>query len=766
MEFNYPEPGVICFGKTPATIEHEGRIWTAIQLEKARSNTIAVFDTAGARTRPIVLDSPGCCYQACLVPRAAGGVRAVWNEIEHGWWKIRTGVVDGASDGFAEVTTLHESERLCTGPTAARWAGALWVAWTGIAGGALRIHVARGDGASWTVGPPVSDENVDAMRPCLVAGADALYLVWDQYRDGGYEVVLSRLDDDKWRTIETLRGEGARWFYPRATAAPDGRVFVTWMVMKEVTDELGIVDHFPFAMAGAWHGEAFEILRDPGNASDDRIVADLREGLLASNGEHYRGYDGVRRNPWISASDGGDVWCMWEMRKESDRRKVPGHLAGRKLNADGTWGDTVVLHSDRYMYSVPQRYTGPAIPVGFLAAENEGLDIVGGAFVDPSDTTPWPVDAARWSRWRPVTIAADERKRASVTADGRAFTLYWADTHCHSVFSPDAEGEVDELIHFARDIAGLDAVGVLDNDYYPHKALTEAEWAIHQELSTHFTREGDFVVFPGWEYTYHRRDLKPDFNHRAILYPRAGGRLYRRIDGDAAVDRDLFGALSGSKAMCYPHHPTWEIIDPALDWNVEVCSSWRVVIEETDFALRMLQAGHKFGFIGSSDSHRAVPGLGGALTGVYADALTPEALFDAYRNRRIFATQGTRMVIEFSAGGAFMGGVTEVEGDVPIRVRVAAPLEIERLNVLCDGVTVYDQEGGGEEVEFEWLDDRGGPGEHFYFLRVKLVGDPSFNTDPAENYLPPFKCAGNYPHNHARARGPFGWSSPVWVTVR
>ena len=54
--------------------------------------------------------------------------------------------------------------------------------------------------------------------------------------------------------------------------------------------------------------------------------------------------------------------------------------------------------------------------------------------------------------------------------------LFWADTHCHSVLSADAEGELDELAAFGRDIAGLDIMAIVDNDYYPYKALTGAEW--------------------------------------------------------------------------------------------------------------------------------------------------------------------------------------------------------------------------------------------------------------------------------------------------
>ena len=65
----------------------------------------------------------------------------------------------------------------------------------------------------------------------------------------------------------------------------------------------------------------------------------------------------------------------------------------------------------------------------------------------------------------------------------------------------------------------------------------------------------------------------------------------------------------------------------------------------------------------------------------------------------------------------------------------------------------------------EFYDEFVTPGEHFYFVKVKAVGDESFNEyyGDRDNYSPFVANVGVYRHNFARAKGPFAWSSPIWI---
>lgn len=75
-----------------------------------------------------------------------------------------------------------------------------------------------------------------------------------------------------------------------------------------------------------------------------------------------------------------------------------------------------------------------------------------------------------WRGWEAIRLPLrPDPPRSSVELDGRKYSLYWADLHVHSGLTPDAEGEVDELVHFARDKSRLHVVVIQGNDYLGRK---------------------------------------------------------------------------------------------------------------------------------------------------------------------------------------------------------------------------------------------------------------------------------------------------------
>ena len=764
--FHYPSVSPTCFGRRVSAACHGGTVHTATTMEQGRRTSVVVVSRSGAGVRPVVLETPGFCHQVSIDSKEDGALLAAWNEVDDVGWHVRVAEAPVEGRAFGPVTTVFSQRALCLGPAVACVGENAWLAWAALSDGQSRIHVACLRNGEWEPAHGVSPAGIDAFRPTLATGKGAVVAAWDQYRDANYEIGLARYGDAGWESFPALSQPGERWFCPRAVAEPGDRAYLAWVVMRTVTDDRGVVDHFPFAMAGRLDRAGFHYLTDAANKSDPRIIADFREGLLAA--ECYKGYHGLRRNPFLTLSGDGALWCIWEARIEAERSHLAGHLVGRRLLADDAWTEPTFLHSGHFGYAVSPAFDSRGLAVSFFNVANQGLEMLDGEIVPVSGCKPFPTGSSLWERWRTTGPTAQPKPRRTVTHRSRTYRLFWADTHCHSNFSPDAEGEVDEIIHFARDTAGLDAVCVIDNDYYPHKSLTPAEWRIHKAMSNHFTEPGRFVAFYGYEFTFHRKDLDPDFNHRTVIYAQPDGRLLRRIDPEARSERGLLEALRGSGTLVYPHHCSYEIIDPRQERNVEVCSSWRVCIEETDFTIRALRQGRKLGFIGSSDSHRAVPGMGGALTGVYAEELTPESLMEAYRNRRLIATSGCFVHIDFRVSGAFIGQTLEGVDLPRIEAEVEAPRAVESVRVVRDGLTIHEISPRTNTCVLQFDDRAADPGQHFYFLRVRLAGDPSLNIegDPATADLGPFSVESRYPHNLARARGAFAWTSPIWVGVR
>jgi len=753
------------FDRALSTVYYNNSLWVAVQMEKNRENNIIVIrkERELQKTSSIVINSSGYSYRPCIISKG-NNIIVAWNEVDDNGWKIKCAYINEKSNKVEKIETVYSSKKLCLPPSITHYRDELWVAFPAIEDKNIRIKTAKKKDEEWEMLDSIFDKNIDAFRPKISSNNNGVYLTWDQYNRENYEVVLSYFNINKFKRIQILSNENERWFCPKLLCF-DNNVYLAWIVLKEVVDNFGIYDHFPFGMSAYLEGNKLLFIKDIKNSVDKRITADLREGLLGS--KRYVPSLGLRRNPFLSLSSEKNVWYMWEGKyEEKGNQHDAGHLLGRKLNKDHCWDSPTVLHEGNYAYSVPEKFDCKNIPVVYLDCMEMAEQAIKSDFIHSYKDNFIATDNSKWDRWRPVSIEKPFKNRKKVKVNGKEYCMYWADTHCHSVFSPDAEGEVDELIHFARDIAGLDAVCIADNDLYPHKALTEAEWRIHQAYSEHFTKNGEFVVFPGYEYTYHRKDLDPDFNHRIIIYPKKGGGMFRRQDRESYTDEKLFEQLQGSEAMCYPHHPTYKIIDPDRDWNVEICSSWRVCMEEMDFTIKQLKNGEKFGFIGSSDSHRSVPGLGGALTGIYAEELTPESLFVAYKNRRIIATQGIFIYVDFRVGGFFIGDEGTIDCLPEIEGHIEAPDKIDFFEIIRDGESIYKKIPGIKNIDIFYKDSHVSPGNHFYFLKIKLTGNPSYNIDPKENSYKVFESVkGIYPFNFARARGVFAWTSPIWLTL-
>lgn len=760
--FRNPDMDTLHFGRHLSTLSLNGKIYSAVQMGKGHQTSVLICETDSDGSKKWIHGPSGIIHHPALCA-GDGRIYVVWNECGGGGWQIRSGEVNSAAGALKNVETVFSSEQVCHPPSAVFCQGTLYVAFASIYENNLTVYIATMTDRSWTVLAPFKTGGINCFRPQLACGGSQVYLVWDQYKNNKYEVVLAERLTSGWKRVQTLSGENQRWMTPRVVAAPDGTAFLCWVVLQAVTDKLGIIDHHAFIRAARCKDGQVTLLKDENNLDDVYRVGDLREGLLAD--EIYKGHVGLRRNPQLALDETGTLRLFWEMRKETKGSDVYGHLVGRSLSAEGVWSVPKVFSSSGYCYAVARTLSGNVLPVSCFFFEAKDMDVIRCEPVDLTQGTELIFPDSKWKRWKNVTIVPEAKPSETVALPDGEYKLVWADTHCHSNFSADAEGEPDELIHFARDTSGLDVITVIDNDYYPHKALTDAEWRIHGEMSEHFTKEGQFVWLPGYEFTYHRSDLKPDFNHRCVIYPRKGGKLLRRIDPQTNTDVKMIAELKNAGGMAYPHHCNYELIDPEVEWNIEVCSSWRVCLEETTCTVEKLKQGARVGFIGSSDTHRMVPGLGGARTGLFVKELTPEALFDAYRNRRIIATQGFNLFMDFRVSGAFIGGETETASDSLVKAVIQAPEQIDYVEVIRDGESIWWDCPGSKRFDFEFEDSSAAPGSHFYFMKVKLHGDPSLNVDAiaANNFPKPFEQNSRYPHNLARAKGVFAWSSPVWV---
>jgi hypothetical protein len=505
--------------------------------------------------------------------------------------------------------------------------------------------------------------------------------------------------------------------------------------------------------AGQW-----ALVRDNDGGAD---VASLNRGLLARVAPKHvptGGYLGERRRPFL-LHDGAAVWLAWE-RKGDETGSTPeleGELVGRKY-ADGRWTDLKLLHEGGVDYrsgGAQARKGAWTFAVSRLPRESrrlyEVVAVTAAAAESIADDRP--------AGWQPVKLPLRERAtaRRAISEGGGALQLYWLDSHVHSALSADAEGEPDEILHYARDRAHLDAVVMQENDHMYDVPLTETEFALGGWLSRWISSRGRILALPGYEWTQMLPNggadpARPRFwrssyrNHRTVIYPLKGGPLLRYPEVNNDIQR-LYSAVRSAGGVMHTQHETFSLGTEPVEAAIEVAAGWGIYFLNPGRIHAALNAGTRKAFVATSDSHRRNPGLGGGLTGVYAEDLTDEKLLEAYRDRRVFATSGTRTMVEARLNGILMGRDVPVTGLAKLELRVDSPRAIKRVVLVRDGNEIKLFPGEGNRELRLTHEDAGDAGKtSWYYWRVELDGPGA-----------------NYRGNMASAEGNLAWSSPLWA---
>ena len=346
----------------------------------------------------------------------------------------------------------------------------------------------------------------------------------------------------------------------------------------------------------------------------------------------------------------------------------------------------------------------------------------------------------------------------------QTWNVYWGDLHNHAYDSSlwldlTPTTDPDYNYRYGRDVSRLDFCAVnfhlyLENGFNDQ----DRAWQQVQDAAARYHVPGQYVTFSAFEYHGFGGDRCQIFNGDILPEARLeeiyGANTRRPLESEADLGR-LFDFAATTGSMLTGHvggNPAdMGYHDPRVQWSAEVASmhgnfEW--------FAQRALQQSTRVGFHGSSDGHVQTPGHprrpgsggrngdfnrrdtgygSGALTGVLAAELTREALWEAFRARRTYATTGARMLLDFRVDGRAMGEEVTLTGPPEIRAEVVGAGAIERLEVIRDDRLILTRPGEGDELRFSFVDADCPRGEHYYYLRV------------------------------SQEDGEFGWSSPIWV---
>lgn len=709
----------------------------------------------GAWESEVVLGAAG----SALHPRVAihgKAVAAAWAEKDEETWRLvvcrignrevrESSVVAEEGVHWRPVLLADEKERL-------------WIAWDGKKAGAANFGVfARvlADG-KWSDVLDVSRANsmLDATRPAICIGNDGgAWIAWDETGMTGGTIV----SDPKIAAVgppEPIPGSrnivlvhctptevGRRAWITRHPAFnnapsiakhPDGSVWIAWHTNRKGEDRWDIPRWF---MLARWDGKALsEPVGPPPQKNLEKMGQDqsveFPRVLCAADGRVIvtgrpshnfcmQWYDGAGWSPLYRIPKDG-----WGGR-------------GQHLNvAFGAGGALWMIRRD-INANVLQRIELPKTGGGAPAVNAVSL---------PGDVAL--ANIAFKPKWKPLT----ELEGIETPLD-----FYYGDLHGHTWMS-DGMGDVDEYFSVRRDYYQDDFAALTDHDTFVGKSIMPTEFELQKEIADHFNKDGRFATLFGQEYTTGRPPK--GIGHKCVYATDKRIPLFDHEYGGYDTSAKLNEAVKKWNALVAPHHTgwtgtDWDNADPSIQTFVEIVSNHgrfefmgnRPIPHRGGMKGHFLQdalaMGLRFGIIGGSDNHGLIWHHGMArqrdsyrtgLACVLAPALTREAIFDAFRRRRVFGTTGIKPRLDFRVNGHLMGEeIAVAKAPITVTAMVSARERIKWMTIVRNNEDWFEFGGEGWESRFTAIDEDMPDPVTFYYLRVEFENEQ------------------------------MAWSSPVWV---
>jgi len=280
----------------------------------------------------------------------------------------------------------------------------------------------------------------------------------------------------------------------------------------------------------------------------------------------------------------------------------------------------------------------------------------------------------------------------TVTAEAAppVYLTYWGDLHGHTMSSPVTltPPVVEGYIRYARDTKALNFVALTEKDF----DLSDAEWADCKAAAAAFT-SGSFVALSAYEWG---DDQYGDFGHRPVYFLTDNQNMVRSNSATTGqVSEMLDRILANTNGFTSIAHPDlsnyatdWDYFDGAADRITEIYSR-HGHYETGDRGIQQaLAQGHRFGFVGVSDTRSATPGSHG-LTAVLATSLSKSNVHAALKARRCYATSGARILLRATMDGREMGEEYTSSSGPTLSVNCTPVGNLRSIEVIKNNVVVY-----------------------------------------------------------------------------
>ena len=315
------------------------------------------------------------------------------------------------------------------------------------------------------------------------------------------------------------------------------------------------------------------------------------------------------------------------------------------------------------------------------------------------------------------------------------WNVYFGQLHAHTSLS-DGTGSVEEAFDYASKVENLDFFAVTDHSDSFDNADTGAidadgagistGWAAGKQAAASVTNE-NFVGLFGFEMTW--PEDKQLGHISTFNTPGWQTRDQEDFENVTTALENYYKALTtvpGSVSQ-FNHpdtiHGDFERFDHYSPKYDEVISLLEISGEDgavdCEYYNLALDKGWHVAPTNNQNNHNGQWGdASSARTAILANALTEEALYDAMKDRRVYATQDSDLIIYYELNGAVMGSIIPKSEEAEITVFLRDPTDtaIGSVEVIVDGGAVLTRQRVETPAKMLELSVPGG--YTYYYLRV------------------------------------------------
>ncbi len=735
-----------------------GPAWAAWQVyENGADRVMAAHSTAEGWSAEPLTPAGQDIFRTAIAQDARGRVWAVWSQREGEAWDLVARTYDGSGWSAPRKLTNGNGPNFFHKLLRDR-GGNLHLVWVAHVRAESHVMWSKLTGDTWSPAQEIS--GASAWMPDAAADSQGnLYVAWDSYRTGNYDIFLRRIGADGALGAIQQVTKSSR-FQAHASLAVDGsdRVWLAW-------DESGSNWGKDYARDDTWRGTVLYADRRPRiavleNGKWSQPAADP----MAAMPRRYNRYvelpklasDGAGRI-WLAlearistAQNRADYWAnngRWEMfltAYEGDHWRSAAPLPNSSTRPDGPFQLTpaasgvwaVWTNDGRLFHTAAGQPNRRHNEIDFARMDAEAAPVQPQfeAFVEP------PANA----EFLPAREEADvERARSyRVPGGGGELRILRGDFHRHTEISPDGagDGSLEDYFRYMLDAARMDTGIVSDHNAGPD----EYTWWRTEKSIDLFHIPGGYTPLFGYErsvpYPNGHRNLvfaergvkvlpiapaenQGTVNTGSVLYPylkqnRGIAMLHSLATGQGSDFRDNDPDVEPLVEIYQGYHANYEYEGAPRaetgDFHVQIHGPYR----PAGFYWNALAKGYRLGMQSSSD-HIATHT---SYTMIYTPSTARRDIVESMRKRHAYGATDN-IVLEVRARGRqgrewMMGDDFEAASAPVLHVKVLGTGAIESVEIIKDGKFIYRTEPKAPTAEFDYTDTAAAPGQSWYYVRV------------------------------------------------